>query len=571
MENSVIIPVDLDTKRFDRQINEVEGRLEEIDNMLEHKKEYELTTTDIEKLEKEAEKLNNKLVDLNKQKEKWNKEDFKGIDLSNIGNATENIIKKVAKWGLALFSIRSAYSFIRSSISTLSQSNDKIASDIEYIRWALATTLQPVIEFIIKLVYTLLSLINSIAQSIFGVNLFANASADAFAKTKNNLKGSNKEAKELQKTLSGFDEMNIIQDTGGATTGGGGGGVTLPSVDLSSSIDTSFLDGAKEQLISWWDDIIKFWEEDIYDFFSSIGGDFGDFFEGLGLILKGWWEFIQGIGEMLIGLLDMLWGVITGDFDKVKEGFGILIDGLWNTTKGFFEFVLGTFLTTIGAIKGVVLTIAKFVWNNIVSPVIDTIKYMFEKVVDAGAGAWNSIKRIFGKVAEFFGSVFGTAWTTVKNIFSTGGKIFMGIVDGIAHAFGSIVNVIIGGLNKVIAFPFKKINGVLNWIKDIDLPIIGKPFYGFWGYDPIPIPQIPTIRLAKGGIVNMPTSGVPIAGEKGQEGIIPLTDSQQMELIGQAIGKYISLNATIPVYVGSRQIAREIRTINAESDFAFNR
>lgn len=82
-------------------------------------------------------------------------------------------------------------------------------------------------------------------------------------------------------------------------------------------------------------------------------------------------------------------------------------------------------------------------------------------------------------------------------------------------------------------------------------------------------------KLATGGIVNNPGSGVfmgsYIAGERGREGIIPLTDSQAMQQLGQEIGKWISFNATVPVYVGNRQIAREIRKIDAEDNFATNR
>lgn len=81
-------------------------------------------------------------------------------------------------------------------------------------------------------------------------------------------------------------------------------------------------------------------------------------------------------------------------------------------------------------------------------------------------------------------------------------------------------------------------------------------------------------KLAVGGIINQPGSGVPyhgaIIGERGAEAVVPLTDTQQMELLGSTIGRYINLNATIPVYVGNRQIAREIKHINAEQDFAFN-
>lgn len=81
-------------------------------------------------------------------------------------------------------------------------------------------------------------------------------------------------------------------------------------------------------------------------------------------------------------------------------------------------------------------------------------------------------------------------------------------------------------------------------------------------------------KLAVGGIINQPGSGIPyhgaIIGERGAEAVVPLTDAQQMELLGSTIGRYINLNATVPVYVGNRQIAREIRKINLENDFAFN-
>lgn len=64
--------------------------------------------------------------------------------------------------------------------------------------------------------------------------------------------------------------------------------------------------------------------------------------------------------------------------------------------------------------------------------------------------------------------------------------------------------------------------------------------------------------------------GNAIGGESGAEGVIPLTDSQAMETLGQAIGKYININATIPVYMGNRRIAREIKKINANQEFAYN-
>lgn len=81
----------------------------------------------------------------------------------------------------------------------------------------------------------------------------------------------------------------------------------------------------------------------------------------------------------------------------------------------------------------------------------------------------------------------------------------------------------------------------------------------------------PTIKLAKGGIINQPNRGVAIGGEGGPEGVIPLTDSQQMSILGEAIGKYVTINATIPVYAYSRQVDRKVERIRAEDNFAGNK
>lgn len=81
-------------------------------------------------------------------------------------------------------------------------------------------------------------------------------------------------------------------------------------------------------------------------------------------------------------------------------------------------------------------------------------------------------------------------------------------------------------------------------------------------------------RLAVGGIINQPGRGIPYhgatIGERGAEAVVPLTDSQQMELLGQTIGKYITINANIPVNMNGRTISRELKQVRTEQEFAFN-
>lgn len=81
--------------------------------------------------------------------------------------------------------------------------------------------------------------------------------------------------------------------------------------------------------------------------------------------------------------------------------------------------------------------------------------------------------------------------------------------------------------------------------------------------------------LATGGIINNPGKGIPlggaIGGEVNKEGVIPLTDSQAMEELGQTIGRYININLTNITQLNNRQIAREQKKINAQNNFAMNR
>ena len=220
------------------------------------KKELEEVTKEVDKYNRKINNANDNLVKMtnqyNKQQEKIRdtRNDIAQVNneikkntlqdtenkLKSISTSTGNIVKKIARWGLAIFSVRSAYNFIRQSVNTLSQYNEKLATDIEYIRYSLASSLQPIIENIIQLMYKMLAYINYISQAWFGINIFANASVKSFEKARKSLGGSNKQAKELQKTLAGFDEMNILQD-GSTTTGGGGGGITLPSYDLGKMED----------------------------------------------------------------------------------------------------------------------------------------------------------------------------------------------------------------------------------------------------------------------------------------------------------------------------------------------
>ena len=64
--------------------------------------------------------------------------------------------------------------------------------------------------------------------------------------------------------------------------------------------------------------------------------------------------------------------------------------------------------------------------------------------------------------------------------------------------------------------------------------------------------------------------GGAIGGEAGAEGVLPLTDTQAMETLGETIGKYITINANIVNKMNGRVISRQLQTIRNDEDFAYN-
>lgn len=67
----------------------------------------------------------------------------------------------------------------------------------------------------------------------------------------------------------------------------------------------------------------------------------------------------------------------------------------------------------------------------------------------------------------------------------------------------------------------------------------------------------------------MPIGGA-IGGEAGAEGVIPLTNSQAMQELGEAIGRYITINANITNSMNGRVISRQMQQIKAGQEFAYN-
>ena len=198
-----------------------------------------------------------------------------------------------------------------------------------------------------------------------------------------------------------------------------------------------------------------------------------------------WIGLWNGIKNVIKGAIDFIKGLISIVVDAFKFAWAVLETIIIKPFQIAFTFIgntLNNFINVVKTIIGTLTGLFSGFWN--------TLKSGFEAV-------WSGIKSVFSGVGNFFKNVFMNAWNVIKGIFSAGGQLFEGIKDGVANVFKTMVNLLIKGINNIISVPFKTINGLLNTIRNVKIPVINKkPFKGLWKQDPLPVPKIP--QLATG-------------------------------------------------------------------------
>ena len=520
-----------------------------------------------------------------------------------------SIIKKVVKWGLAVFGVRSAYLAIRQAMSTLSQYDETLGANIQYIKYALAMSIKPLIDWIVDAVYKLLQYVNYIAQAWFGINLFANASVKNFNKA-------NGAAKKLQKTLAGFDEMNVLNSNN--DSGGGGG---IPSFDLTRT------DVPIPKWVQWIADhkdliltvlgalAATFAAATIAKWVSNLGGlatalGFGATgilgllsqiaLIGAGIVItitiaKKIWDETAQLKKELEEYRKKHNEIFEERIEKItdmnelygeqKKILGLGKDALeqseniWNKIFGFSSDYLENaklFVKDGNTIIDQAIEIWKANGKNAVEQeqikdkIVEQIKYNMQvkKILEENGIETNEIMEWNDHLVQQY-----------KNM---GGEI-----DYAKDELGNINDIVIEDKNMTInigANTNEAEKETDSWLKTLTRGLmdalnpaglsfrIGQDLGKFFNakgaiyYPP---------KLAAGGVINRPGKGIPlgsaIGGERGAEGVIPLTDSQQMELLGEAIGRYINVNLTNVTELDGRVIARKIDKVRSNDNFVMNR
>lgn len=408
-------------------------------------------------------------------------------------------IATIAKKVFIFTMIAKALRAMRSVLLNTINADKQMSASLAQIRGNLLTAFAPIYSFVLPAIRTLLSwlakltaVISSVFGAIFGQTASqAQANAKALYQQASATSAAGDAAEKAKRQLSGLDEMNRWESNDSSGGGGGGGGSAAP--DFSGVSQVKLPDNVQAGL-------------------TKIGEALRSIIESLKRI----WDspVVQFIVKTVLYVAMQRIAWILSSVGLVLEGIADILDG--NVWEGIKKVGLGLLylMNPIGGLQ-------------------DGFKSLWEKVASGALSAWEGIKNAFKSVPEWFQSKFRDAWQKVKDVFSTGGRIWSGIKEGIENTFRTVVNAIIRGMNTIIAVPFNKINYMLNTIRNAHFLGIS-PFQNMWGVNPLPVPQIP--MLARGAVIPANRQFLAVLGDQHNGNNLEAPESLLRQIVREEAG-----------------------------------
>lgn len=507
------------------------------------------------------------------------KQRLAALTTQNVSEQFKKFTKRIAGLAKRVFiftMITKALRTMRKMLLSTIGADKQMSTSLAQIRGNLISAFAPIYNYILPAIRTLLAWLAKLTAvvSVFINSLFgktasqADASAKALYNQASATEAAGDAAEKAKKQLSGLDEMNRWESNDSSGGGGGGGSPgAAPKFDLSDQVDTGKI-GKIAAVV-----------RKLSPYVAAVAAGFAAWKIGkkfLGNLSKAKQLALAVAGAVLMGInvVDMLkngmnfdnltgyiigaaaavtglglaFGVLGGAITAIVAGLVLLGVAIRDVTKNGFNnknltAITVALLTIGGAIAiitgawiplliaamaaAVVWIVAK--WTSIK----DWFSGLWEKVASGAVAAWDGIKSAFKSVPEWFQSKFRDAWQKVKDVFSTGGRIWSGIKEGIENTFRTVVNAIIRGMNTIIAVPFNKINSMLNTIRNAHFLGIS-PFQNMWGVNPLPVPQIP--MLARGAVIPANRQFLAVLGDQRNGNNLEAPESLLRQIVREEAG-----------------------------------
>lgn len=342
----------------------------------------------------------------------------------HISSSSERGIKKIAKMALAIFSVRSAYTFARKAADEYLQTNEYLSNQVQGIWNAIAQAVGPVVEKIIGYVVTLIGYVNAFIKALTGIDLVARGNAAALKKQASATNNVAKETEKANRQLASFDEMNKL-NSDSSDSDGGSSVTNIPTLE----IDSVDVDGIKEKFEKMLEPLKNAWSNYGEKFTESFNNALSNTLKLVKSIGKSFGEvWLNGTGEETCSLILQ---ILTNVFDII----GYITGGIneaWNTAG------LGT-------------SIIQHVWDSfndllkIVKSVTDLLKYIVSQI------DWTSLLKIIESITGAFSGLL-----TI-------------ISRGLENIIVCLMNADYSGAGKALSETFKNaVEFIRDYIKNVD-------------------------------------------------------------------------------------------------------
>mgnify|MGYP004647405321 FL=1 len=593
--------------RYNKSVDSIKNQelaIEKVKNKIEELQLYADTgfikdseLGQLEHLNKKLDILNSKLEESKKQTNELGKEINKNLGnkakFAGIIDGFDGVGKKIDKLKtrmtrligtVAIFNlIRNSLTNLRNGYISLLKQNDSFSSSLNQIKANLMTAFAPIYNACLPAINSLMNALSKVTGTlaVFVSGLFGTSLKDAKKQAEGLSKSLDDTAKSGEKasgSLASFDNLEVIADNNSSVSSSNNG------IDYSGEITYS------QKLFDILNNIKNFVVDNKELIIGFIAGITGALVSlkllgldpimglGIGLVVAGIVLLIQDIIDFINDPSWEKFGEILIDIGIILGGLALIIGGIPLAIAAACAVIIGLIIKYWDEICAFFEPAVTWIYEKVIKPIGDFfsnlcnsikdgftnagnwVKEKWNAMVEGGKNAWASIKNVFSTVATFFKNIFTDAWEGVKKVFSTGGKIFVGIKDGILNGFKAIVNAIITGINKVVSIPFNGINWALQKIRDIEFLGIS-PFKNL--IKTINVPQIP--KLATGAVIPPRSEFMAILGDQKRGVNIETPLDTMVEAFNKALddrnagnGELVIENLTIVNRIGNTDISKTV-------------
>ena len=309
---------------------------------------------------------------------------------------TRMILRKIITGVVDGFKNLTQYSSrVNASMSLLWNSFRQLGNSIAAAVSPLLNAFAPALNYIIQLVIKAVNAINQLISALTGMKSWTKAKTltDSYA---DSLDKSNKKAKELKKTVLGFDELNQLQDNNSS----GGGGTSPADMFEDVPIEDKWEDLANK-LKSIWNQIIgpikKAWAalgKEVLAAWSGAFKSIGTLISDIGRDFLKVWNDPRTL--TLLKTMLLIFKDIGGIVKYLADG----LDKAWNTNN------LG--LKILRNIRDLFLVIATHIRNITFATMMWAKELNFTPLLEAFEGWLDSLKPVVDNIAGVFEDFYTT-------------------------------------------------------------------------------------------------------------------------------------------------------------------